>query len=140
MKASRISLLVLVGSLSAALVVVAQGPVTGGSETVARPKKGSSTSSADGPTAAPAEAPAQSKIPSQFKKGKELPEGVATYSTDAVTVTVDVSVLDNKRHFIPNIPSGNFRVLEDTVPQNVTQVSRGEAPLTIALVIEFSGA
>ena len=139
MKASRISLLVLAGSLSAALVVVAQGPVTGGSETVARPKKGAATSSTDGPAAAPAEAPAQSKIPSQFKKGKELPEGVATYSTDAVTVTVDVSVLDNKGHFIPNIPAGNFRVLEDNVPQKITQVSKGEAPLTIALVIEFSG-
>ena len=137
MKASRISLLVLAGSLSAALVVVAQGPVTGGSETVARPKKGSST---DGSTAAPAEAPAQSKIPSQFKKGKELPESIATYSTDAVTVTVDVSVLDNKGHFIPNIPASDFRVLEDNVPQKITQVSKGEAPLTIALVIEFSGA
>ncbi len=139
MKASRISLLVLAGSLSAALVVVAQGPVTGGSETVARPKKGSTTSTTDGSTAAPAEAPQQSKIPSQFKKGKELPEGVATYSTDAVTVTVEVSVLDNKGHFIPNIPAGNFRVLEDNVPQKITQVSKGEAPLTIAMVIEFSG-
>src|SRR4029079_4439481 len=123
-------------SLSAALVVVAQGPVTGGSETVARPKKGSST---DGSTAAPAEAPAQSKIPSQFKKGKELPESVATYSTDAVTVTVDVSVLDNKGHFIPNIPHADFRLLEDNVPQKITTVSKGEAPLTVALLIEFSG-
>ena len=139
MKASRISLLVLAGSLSAALVVVAQGPVSSGSETVARPKKGTATDSTAGPTAAPAETPEQSKIPSQFKKGKDLPEGVATYSTDAVTVTVDVSVLDNKGHFIPNIPAGNFRVLEDNVPQKITQVSKGEAPLTIALVIEFSG-
>jgi len=135
MKASRISLLVLAGSLSAALVVFAQGPVSSGSETVARPKKGNTTS----PDAPPAEPPEKAKIPSQFKKGKELPEGVATYSTDAVTVTVDVSVLDNKGHFIPNIPAGNFRVLEDNVPQKVSQVSKGEAPLTIALVIEFSG-
>jgi len=139
MKASRISLLVLAGSLSAALVVVAQGPVSSGSETVARPKKGSATDSTAGSTAAPAETPEQSKIPSRFKKGKDLPEGVATYSTDAVTVTVDVSVLDNKGHFIPNIPAGNFRVLEDNIPQKITQVSKGEAPLTIALVIEFSG-
>src|SRR6202030_243429 len=84
-------------------------------------------------------APDQAKIPSQFKKGKELPQGVATYSTDAVTVTVDVSVLDNKGHFIPNIPSGNFRVMEDNVPQKITGVSKGEAPITIAMVIEFSG-
>ncbi|MCU1335285.1 MAG: hypothetical protein JWO19_866 [Bryobacterales bacterium] len=130
MKASRVSLLVLASSLSVALVVVAQGPKNQGSETVARPKKGS--------TNAPPE-PEQSKIPSQYKKGKELPEGVATYTTDAVTVTVDVSVLDNKGHFIPNIPQGNFRVLEDNVPQKITAISKGEAPLTIAMLIEFSG-
>ena len=131
MKGSRIILLVLASSLGAALIVVAQGPKSGGSETVARPKKGSTTT-------AP-EPPEQSKIPSQFKKGKDLPEGVVTYSTDAVTVTVDVSVLDNKGHFIPNIPAGNFRVLEDNVPQKVTAITKGEAPMTIALVIEFSG-
>jgi Ca-activated chloride channel family protein len=134
MKASRVILFVLALALSAALVVVAQGPKSAGSETVARPKKGTS-----GTSNAPAEPPEQSKIPSQYKKGKDLPEGVATYTTDAVTVTVDVSVLDNKGHFIPNIPNGNFRLLEDNVPQKITTVSKGEAPLTIALVIEFSG-
>jgi VWFA-related protein len=147
MKASRLSLLVLASSLSVALVLVAQGPLNSGSETVARPRKGNATGSTSGdttgntaaPATAPADAPDQSKIPSQFKKGKDLPQGVATYSTDAVTVTVDVSVLDNRGHFIPNLPAGNFRVLEDNVPQKITQVSKGEAPLTIALVIEFSG-
>jgi len=134
MKASRVILLVLVSALSATLAVVAQGPKSGGSETVARPKKGTSTS-----PNTPAEPADQSKIPSQYKKNKELPEGVATYTTDAVTVTVDVSVLDNKGHFIPNIPNGNFRLLEDNVPQKITTISKGEAPLTIALVIEFSG-
>jgi len=134
MKASRVILLVLASALSAALVLVAQGPKSGGSETVARPKKGTSST-----PNAPAEPSEQSKIPSQFKKGKDLPEGVATYSTDAVTVTVDVSVLDNKGHFIPNIPNGNFRLLEDNVPQKITTVSKGEAPLTVALLIEFSG-
>lgn len=131
MKASRVILLVLVSALSATLAVVAQGPKSGGSETVARPKKGTPNT--------PAEPAEQSKIPSQYKKNKELPEGVATYTTDAVTVTVDVSVLDNKGHFIPNIPNGNFRLLEDNVPQKITTISKGEAPLTIALVIEFSG-
>jgi len=134
MKASRVIPLVLASALSATLVVVAQGPKSGGSETVARPKKGTSTS-----PNTPAEPADQSKIPSQYKKNKELPEGVATYTTDAVTVTVDVSVLDNKGHFIPNIPNGNFRLLEDNVPQKITTISKGEAPLTIALVIEFSG-
>ncbi len=130
MRASRLLLLVLASSLSVALVMVAQGPKNDASETVARPKKGSS--SAPGETK-------QSKIPSEFKKNKGLPESVATYTADAVTVTVDVSVLDNKGHFIPNIPAGNFRVLEDNVPQKISGISKGEAPLTIAMVIEFSG-
>jgi VWFA-related protein len=135
MKASRVILLVLASSLSLALVVVAQGPKNEGSETVARPKKGATT----GTTSSPAEPTAQPKIPSQYKKGKDLPEGVATYSTDAVTVTVEVSVLDNKGHFIPNIPADKFRVMEDNVPQKISGVTKGEAPMTIAMVIEFSG-
>jgi Ca-activated chloride channel homolog len=145
MKASRVILLVLAASLSAALVMVAQGPNSGGSETVARPKKGSTTGSTAGsPTGSTTEstsAPTEkepAKIPSQFKKGKEPPESVATFSAEAVTVTVEASVLDNKGHFIPNIPQDKFRVLEDNVPQKITGISKGEAPITIALVIEFS--
>jgi VWFA-related protein len=53
-------------------------------------------------------------------------------------VTVDVAVLDNKGHFIPNIPRATFRVLEDNVPQQVKSFATGEAPMTVCLVIEFS--
>src|SRR5207249_724005 len=98
--------------------------------TVARPKKGSSTT--------PAESE-QPKIPSKFgKQNKEGGDSVATFSTDAVTVSVDVAVLDSRGHFIPKIPRGNFRVFEDNVPQQVTAYSVGEAPMTVALVVEFS--
>jgi VWFA-related protein len=107
-----------------------QGPRSTTSETVARPKKSGS--------AKPAE-PEQEKIPSQFgKRGKELPAGVPTFSADAVTVTVDVAVLDNRGHFIPGIRQENFRILEDNVPQAVSGYSMGEAPMTVALVVEFS--
>ena len=139
MKASRVILLVLAGSLSAGLiVVVAQGPKSGGSETVARPKKPTTSGSTDAPAATTTETE-QPKIPSQYKKGKDAPESVATFSADAVTVTVDASVLDSKGRFLPNIPQGNFRLMEDNVPQKITSISKGEAPITIALVIEFSG-
>jgi VWFA-related protein len=115
--------------LAGILLWAQQGPKTTNSETVARPKKGG--------TAAPE--PEQEKIPSKFgKQGKELPEGVPTFSTEAVTVSVDVAVLDNKGHFIPKIPKNYFRVMEDNTPQQVTGYSMGEAPMTIALVIEFS--
>jgi VWFA-related protein len=108
-----------------------QGPSRTG-ETVARPRKKDAEQ--------PAPPPEQKKLPSEFsKKDKpDLPAGLPTFRSDVTTVTIDVSVLDNKGRFIPNIPRGNFRVLEDNVPQEVTNFSMGEAPMTVAMVIEFS--
>jgi len=65
-------------------------------------------------------------------------EQAPTFRADTLSVTVDVGVLDNKGRFIPGIPAGNFRVLEDGVPQRLTGFSTGESPMTIAMVIEFS--
>lgn len=111
-----------------------QGPTKSGSETVARPRK----KAPDG-QAAPEEAE-QPKIPSKLmkKEGKELPAGVPTFRSDTLTVGVDVAILDNKGRFIPKIPAGNFRVIEDGVPQKVATFNMGEAPMTVALVVEFS--
>ncbi|MBV8844022.1 MAG: VWA domain-containing protein [Bryobacterales bacterium] len=130
MKALRVLAVLSACSLGFVVFSRAQGPNNSGSETVARPKKGNSP--------APAEEQ-QPKIPSKFSKKDAPPqEGVPTFSTDAITVTVDVSVLDNRGHFIPKIPKGNFRILEDNVPQQIAGYSVGEAPMTIAMVIEFS--
>ena len=111
-----------------------QGPNSDSSTTVARPRKPGANGSA------PAPEPNQAKIPSKFGKPKDsdLPKGVPTFRSDAITVTVDTAVLDNKGHFIPNIPKQNFRILEDGVPQQVAGFSLGEAPMTICLLVEFS--
>ncbi len=108
----------------------AQGPGTQPSETVAKPKKKD----------APPEVTDEPKIPSKFnKKDKDVPEGLPTFSSDVNTVQLDVAVLDNKGHFIPNIPRGNFRVLEDNVPQQISGFNtNADAPMTIAMVIEFN--
>jgi Ca-activated chloride channel family protein len=83
--------------------------------------------------------PDEQNIPSEFKKNKDtLPENSPTFQSNATTVNVDISVLDDKGHFIPKIPSGNFRVLEDGVPQQVAQFGMSEAPMTICLLVEFS--
>jgi Ca-activated chloride channel family protein len=121
----------------AAFVFAQQGPLNDGSTTVARPRKSTDSGPADSPAAAPADAP---KIPSKFGKNREgdLPSDVPSFSTDALTVTVDTAVVDTKGHFIPNIPKNYFRVLEDGVPQPVASFSTGEAPMTIAMVVEFS--
>jgi Ca-activated chloride channel homolog len=125
MKAVLVLLLISLCSLSQAQ----QGPQTQSSDTVAKPKKKGDTTKAE---------PDADKIPSKFGKKGDLPVGVPVFRTDAITVSVDVAVLDNKGHFIPKIPKGNFRILEDSTPQQVAGYSVGEAPMTITMVIEFS--
>src|ERR1700716_466641 len=108
-----------------------QGPLQETGSTVARPRK-----SADGKTP-DEELP---KIPSKLKKDPKMdPSGdVAQFKSDVDIVTLDVAVVDNKGHFIPGIPPGNFPILEDNLPEQNRKVEMGEAPMTIAMVVEFS--
>jgi Ca-activated chloride channel family protein len=132
MKAFRVIALVSLCSLGVVMLLRAkQGPNSKGSETVARPRKPGA--------GAPTTEPDQPKVPSKFpKKDGDLPQDVPTFTADVLTVSVDVAVVDNRGNFIPKIPKGNFRILEDNVPQQVSGFSVGEAPMTIAMVIEFS--
>jgi Ca-activated chloride channel family protein len=118
-------------------VLVAQdqeGPKRDSGTTVAKPRK----PAADNSGAAPAETELP-KIPSKYKKNPDVDTTkLPNFQANVDTVTVDVSVLDNRGHFIPGIPKGNFRVLEDNVPQQIQNISLGQAPMTIAMVIEFS--
>src|SRR3954454_3577994 len=108
-----------------------QGPLGRPGSTVAKPRKSADPDKKEEPAELP-------KIPSQYKRDKQEPTPSATFTTNVDIVTLDVAVMDNKGHFIPGIPPGNFRVLEDNVPQQLRKVEMGEAPMTIALVIEFS--
>jgi len=123
------------------LILGQEGPVQQGNATVAkRPKKDvtpDATPAADPDTDPNANLP---KIPSKLapKKDEEKPPDSATFRVDSEVVNVDVAVLDDKGHFIPNIKRENFRVLEDNVPQQLTNFAMGEAPETICMVIEFS--
>ena len=120
-------LLALAASSWLCIVTAQQGPTREGGETVARPK------SKDAPKEAE-----QPKIPTQFGKKPDLPEGAPTFRSDVTTVNVDVAVLDNRGRFIPNIPKGNFRILEDNVPQQIQTFELGESGMTVCLVVEFS--
>lgn len=136
MKSLKIPAILVAAGLCAGLagIEAQQGPQSQSSETVAKPRKKAAD---NGDVPAEAEAP---KIPSKFtKKDKDVPAGLPTFKSDVTTVQVDVAVLDNKGRFIPKIPGGNFRILEDDVPQKLVSFSTGqEAPMTVAMVIEFS--
>jgi len=139
MKTWLIAFIAVFGLVTSA---VAQDPSGQGSETVAKPKK-KVDPNAD-PSATPA-VPISSdsdnlpKIPSKLgNKAKDEAGSDVSFKADTSVVTVDVAVLDNRGNPIPKIPRGNFRILEDNVPQTVTQYATAQAPLTVALVIEFS--
>ena len=127
-----------VGVFSMILAVAALAPMLAAQETpqtesgdsVAKPKK---------PPTDTAPPPEEAPIPSEYKKPKDIPAGTPTFRSNATTVNVDVSVLDSQNHFIPRLSPTQFRILEDGVPQQITQSGLSEAPMTICMLIEFSG-
>jgi Ca-activated chloride channel family protein len=121
-------LVVVVAGLSVVLPAQDEGPKKDVGETVAKPRK------KDAPDAD------QPKIPSKLsnKNKADLPPEAPSFKVDTSVVSVDVAVLDNKGHFIPGIPRGNFRILEDNVPQQIANFTMGEAPMTVCMLIEFS--
>lgn len=119
-----------------ALDVRAQDAGTG-SETVAKPrKKSASDNSANNPDNN--QAPIPSKLSPRATKDNQNTAD-ATFKAETNIVNVDVQVIDPHGNPIPGIPRGAFRILEDNVPQTLTQFSVSQAPLTVAMVIEFSG-
>ena len=126
----KLAFLPLAALLALAVLLPGQdaGPNKGVGDTVAKPRK----------KGAPAEQD-QPPIPSKLSR-KDKPEfsEQPDFKVDSNVVNVDVAVLDNKGRFIPNIPQGNFRILEDNVPQQISNFARGEAPMTVCMVIEFS--
>jgi VWFA-related protein len=114
----------------AGFVAGQDGPMRDSGPTVARPRK---------PDAASPAEPDLPKIPSRLKKDATgNVSALPSFKSEVDLITVDAAVLDNKGHFIPGIPGGNFRILEDNVPQKIAKVELGEAPMTVAMVIEFS--
>lgn len=106
-----------------------------GSETVARPRKSNtdSTSSADNN-----QTPIPSKLSPKAAKGNDQTAD-ASFKAETNIVNLDVQVIDPHGNPIPGIPRDKFRILEDNVPQTLTNFSVSEAPMTMAMVIEFSG-
>ena len=70
----------------------------------------------------------------------KTPEGMPEYSirVDVPLVTVPISVTTKDGQFVPGLKKDNFRILEDGVPQKVTNFSLSEAPITAVLLVEFS--
>ncbi len=72
----------------------------------------------------------------------KAPEGMPNYSlsVDVPLVSVDAIVLTKDGQFVPGIPKGNFKVLEDGVPQKIINFGQTQAPITAVLLVEFSNS
>lgn len=68
------------------------------------------------------------------------PSDMPDYSlrVDVPLVNVDVLVLTKDGQFVPGLKKEHFRVLEDGVPQKITNFGQSEAPITAVLVVEFA--
>jgi VWFA-related protein len=67
-------------------------------------------------------------------------EGIPDYSlkVNVPLVNVDVLVTTKSGQFIPGLKKDNFRILEDGVPQAVTNFNVSQAPITAVLLTEFA--
>lgn len=62
----------------------------------------------------------------------------ATISIEVPVVTVDVVATTNHGDIIPGLRKENFRILEDGVPQTITNFAAADAPITMVVLMEFS--
>ncbi len=81
-------------------------------------------------------AQSQQQPPKEDKKSQQPPE--YAISVEVPLVTVDVVAATHSGDFIPGLKKENFRVLEDGVPQTITNFAPTEAPITMVLMLEFS--
>ena len=98
------------------------GPNKGVGETVVIPKK----------------KPTKPPEPQPKKFEKVNPDEVYILREDVDLVNVSVVVQDKKGMFIPGLKKENFRISEDGTQQTIRKIEKAEAPVTVAMVIEFS--
>jgi len=98
------------------------GPKPSADETVLVPKK-----------TQPGPPPPARKPPERIN-----PKEVFTLSATTNLINVDVSILDKNGYPISSLTRKNFKVLDDGVPQTLSNFSTTEAPLTVCMLIEFS--
>jgi VWFA-related protein len=132
--------------LGSNLVVHAQqpGPTPNTGETVYAPKKSAKPNLEQQPQNLPSEQP--EKVPQETGKPapqekqpeKINPNEVYTLSTESNLVNVDVLVTDKNGSPISGLAKTNFKIMDDGVPQSVTNFSTAEAPITVTMLIEFS--
>src|SRR5712692_6121636 len=69
---------------------------------------------------------------------QQPPQAGVTIAVDVPIVTLDVVATTQHGDIIPGLKKENFRILDNGVPQTITNFSPTEAPITMVLLLEFS--
>ena len=92
-----------------------------------------------GPIAVPkkkVEEPKKEEVPKPPKKVEGMPD--FSIRVNVPLVTLDVGVLTKDGMFVPGLKQENFRVMEDGVPQTITNFGPTQAPITAVMLVEFA--
>jgi VWFA-related protein len=73
------------------------------------------------------------------KPSSQAPEAGVTIAVDVPVVTVDVIATTKNGDILTGLKKENFRVLDDGAPQTITNFAPTDAPITMVIVMEFSG-
>ncbi len=90
-----------------------------------------------GPYAIPTKKPSEEPPPPPPPK-KVADEPDYSLKVNVPLVNLDVLVTTKNGQFVPGLQKENFRVLEDGVPQQISDFNISKAPITAVLLIEFA--
>jgi VWFA-related protein len=91
----------------------------------------------EGPQKAPQNQDQKQGQQQDQKKDQNKPQ--YTISVEAPVVNVDLVVTDQEGNILTGLKKENFRILEDGQAQTITNFAPTDAPITIVMLMEFSG-
>ena len=77
--------------------------------------------------------------PKTEASGPQAPQSGVSISVDVPIVTLDVVATTQHGDILTGLRKENFRVLDEGVPQAVTNFAPTEAPITMVVLMQFSG-
>jgi VWFA-related protein len=89
----------------------------------------------------PADQPQPPKLPAAQPQGqapKAPPPPASSIAIESTVVNVDAAVTDAEGNILTGLKRENFRILADGQPQQITNFSPSDAPITIVMLMEFS--
>src|SRR5580692_4904575 len=92
-----------------------------------------------GPAGAGQSTPQQpAPTPTPQQQQQQPPQAGASINVEVPVVTLDVIAATQHGDILTGLKRENFRVVDDGAPQTVTGFGATDAPITIAMVMEFS--